>query len=155
MKTLRITLVLVAVAAVAFASVAAANCGACGAGKGHSACKAKADCPGYDTKAMTSFEAKVVSIDKEKCEGCKMTYVELVVKTDDEKVTVRLGPAWYFDNQDDVLKKDDVVKIYASKVKHGDDDMLVAGKIVKGDDVLMLRDEEGLPVWMGWRRGKV
>ena len=155
MKRFSIAVVLVAVAAVAFAGVAAANCGACGAGKGHSACKAIGDCPGYDTKAMTSFEAKVVSIDKEECKGCKMTHVDLVVKMKDEKVTVRLGPAWYLDKQGDLLKKDDVVKIYASKVKEGDNDLFVAGKIVKGDDVLILRDKEGLPMWQGWRRDKV
>jgi hypothetical protein len=152
MKTLRITLVLVAVAAVAFAGVAAANCGSCGADKAHAGCSAKGDCPGWDTKAMTSFEAKVVSIDKAECEGCKTMHVDLVVVMKDEKVTVRLGPAWYLDKQDDVLKKDDVVTVYASKVKHGDDDLFVAGKIVKGDDVLMLRDKEGQPVWQGWRR---
>jgi hypothetical protein len=156
MKSLRITLVIVAIAAVAFAGVASAHCGACGAGeKAHAGCMSKGDCPGWDGQATKSFEAKVVSFDKHDCEGCKTTYTELVVKMDDKEMTVRLGPSWYIDKQDELLKKDDVVTIYASKVKHGDENMLVAGKIVKGDDVLVLRDKEGVPVWRGWRRGEV
>jgi hypothetical protein len=155
---MRITLVLVAVAAVAFAGVAAAHCGSCGAGKdaGHAmhSCKARGDCPGWDGEATKSFEAKVVSFDKHECMGCKTTYTELVVEMEGKKMTVRLGPSWYIDNQDDLLEKGDVVKIWASKVAHGDEKMLVAGKIVKGDDVLVLRDKEGLPVWRGWRRGE-
>jgi hypothetical protein len=103
---------------------------------------------------VKTFKATVVSVDRETCKGCKKTHVDLVVKTKDDKLTVRLGPAWYIDNQGDALKKDDVVEIFASKVKEGDHDMFVAGKITKGDDVLMLRDEDGLPMWQGWRRGK-
>lgn len=158
MKTLRIALALAVVAAVVFAGVATAgaDCGRCGGGgKGHAACLGKGDCPGYDKTAMTTLKGKVVSIDKETCKGCKVTHVDLVVETKDEKVKVRLGPAWYLDKQDELLKKDDVVEIFASKVKEGDADFFIAGKIVKGEDVLMLRDKEGLPMWRGWRRGKV
>jgi len=157
MSTLKIAVVLVAVVAVAFVGIATADCGKCGADKGHHGgkCMAKGDCPGYDTAAMKTFKATVVSMDKEKCEGCGMTHVDLVVKAKDDEIKVRLGPAWYIDKQDEILKADDVIEITASKVKHGDDDMLVAGKIIKGDDVLILRDKKGLPMWRGWRRGEV
>jgi hypothetical protein len=156
MRNFRIALALVAVVAVAFAGAPMADCGHCGSAKAHHGkCLSKGDCPGYDKAATTTFEAQVVSIDKETCKGCNMTYVDLVVTMKDDKVTVRLGPAWYIDQQDDLLKKDDVIEIFASKVKEGDSDFFVAGKIVKGDDVLMLRDKDGLPMWRGWRRGKV
>ena len=155
MRTFMIALALVAVAAMVFAGASAANCGKCGKhGKGHSGCAVQSDCPGYDKATMTTFKAKVVAIENEKCEGCNMTHADLVVDMDGEKVSVRLGPSWYIDKQDELLEKGDVVEIFASKVKHGDDDVLVAGKITKGDDVLMLRDENGRPAWQGWRRGK-
>lgn len=146
---------LVAVASLVLVGAAAAvDCGHCPAG--HSgACMGKGECPVYDAKTTTTFQATVVGIEKEACEGCKMTHVDLVVKTTDGKMTVRLGPAWYMDKQQELFKSDDVVEIFASKVKHGDDDLFVAGTIKKGDDVLMLRDKEGFPMWSGWRRGKV
>jgi len=147
-------LVIAAVALVAFASLAmaGADCGKCPA---KSACKAAADCPGYDKASVTTFEAKVVSIDKETCKTCNMTHVDLTVETEAGKVKVRLGPAWFMEKQDEILEQGDVVEILASKVKEGDSDMFVAGKVKKGDEVLMLRDEAGLPVWQGWRRGQV
>ncbi len=156
MNTLKFALVLVAVATVAFAGVATADCGYCGAGKHHGGkCQATSDCPGYDKATVTTFKATVVSMDKETCKGCGMTHVDLVVKTKDDQIKVRLGPAWYIDKQEELLKTDDVIEIIASKVKEGDSELFVAGKIIKGDDVLMLRDENGLPMWRGWRRGKV
>jgi hypothetical protein len=152
MRNFRFALTLAAVAVVAFAGAAMTDCGHCG--KDHATCLGKGDCMGYDKAAMTTFKATVVSIDKETCKGCGMTHVDLVVKMKDDKVKVRLGPAWYMDKQEELLEKDDVIEIFASKVKEGDHDFFVAGKIVKGDDVLMLRDEDGLPMWRGWRRGK-
>lgn len=152
MKMLKATLAGVAVVTLALVGVATADCGHCHFGKGHGACVGKGDCPGYNTKAATTFQAKVVSINREKCEGCGMTYVDLVVKTEADEATVRLGPAWYIDNQEDLLKTDDVVDIYASRAAE-DGDFFVAGKITKGDDVLILRDKDGRPMWQGWRRG--
>lgn len=147
--------VLALVAVVAFAGVSVADCGQHGSGKGHGACLGKGDCAMYDQAATTTFKATVVGIEKETCKGCNMTHVDLVVKMKDDNVKVRLGPAWYIDKQDELLKKDDVVEILASKTEEGDQDLFVAGKIVKGDDVLILRDRDGLPMWRGWRRGKV
>ncbi|MDH3215184.1 MAG: hypothetical protein OEN01_02700 [Candidatus Krumholzibacteria bacterium] len=159
MRTFRFVLAALAVASLAFAGVVMADCGHCGAGKHHAGkehgkCLGKGDCPGYDQASTTTFKATVVGMDKETCKGCGTTHVDLVVKTKDDEVKVRLGPAWYIDRQDELLKKDDVIEIFASKVKEGDKDVFVAGKIVKGDDVLMLRDKDGLPMWRGWRRGK-
>lgn len=157
---LKLVVAVLAAALMVFAGTALADCGKCGhgkgvaAGKGHGACLSKGDdCPGYDTAATKTFKATVISLDKEKCEGCDMTHVDLLVKMNDEKVKIRLGPSWYIDKQDELLAKDDVVEILASKVKHGDQDMFVAGKIVKGEDVLILRDKDGIPKWRGWRRG--
>jgi len=149
----KLVFVFVVALAIAFAGVAVADCGHCSAAKGHAVCKG--ECTAYDKSAVTTFEGKVVSMDKETCKGCGMTHVDLVVKTKDAKMKVRLGPAWYIDKQEDLLKKDDVVEIIASKVKHGDDSIFIAGKIMKGDDVLMLRDKDGVPMWRGWRHGKV
>lgn len=148
MRTLRTAFVLVAVAAVAYAGFALAG------GKGHQACMGKGDCPGYDLTSTTTFEGKIVGIEKETCKGCGMVHVDLVVKTKDDEKKVRLGPAWYIDNQEETLKKDDTIEVSASKVTFEDAPLFVAAKITKGDDVLILRDKNGLPMWQGWRRGK-
>lgn len=155
MRTRILAVGLAAVAAFVMAGTAVADCGHAHAGKGHGACMGKGDCPVYDSAATMTLEGTVVAIEKEQCKGCNMTHVDLVVKMKDDEVTVRLGPAWYLDNQGEMLKKDDVVKVVASKIKYEDTDMYVAGKVSKGDDTLMLRDKDGLPMWQGWRRGKV
>jgi hypothetical protein len=155
MKTIKAALGFAAVLSLITAGMAVADCGRAHAGKGHGACAAKGDCTGFDKAATTTLQGTVVSIDKEKCEGCGMMHVDVVLKTKDDEVTVRLGPSWYLDNQDETLKKDDQVEIFASKVKFAGEDMFVAGKITKGDDVLLLRDKDGFPMWQGWRRGRV
>ena len=74
------------------------------------------------------------------------------MKTDRETLPVHLGPRWFLDNQDVMIEKGDQLKVKGSLITFEDKPALIAAKIEKGDDILQLRDDDGLPVWAGWRR---
>jgi len=78
--------------------------------------------------------------------------VHLVLKTDKETISVHLGPGWYIENQDVKIAPKDKIEVKGSRITFEDKPALIAAQVKKGDDVLVLRDTSGFPVWSGWRR---
>lgn len=78
--------------------------------------------------------------------------VQLLLKTEKETIAVHLGPSWYLDNQDAQVKPKDKVEITGSRLTLDGKPVLIAAAVKKGDAILKLRDENGFPVWAGWRK---
>ena len=106
----------------------------------------------YDPKTVSTVTGEVLSVDritpmKGMCGG-----VHLTVKTDSEALSVHLGPAWYIENQDAQIKPKDKVTVTGSRITFEGKPAVIAEEIAKGNDVLKLRDSNGVPYWAGWRR---
>jgi hypothetical protein len=67
-------------------------------------------------------------------------------------MSVHLGPAFYLENQDVKIEPKDKVEVKGSRVTFGGKPAIIAAEVKKGDEVLKLRDENGFPMWSGWRR---
>ena len=106
----------------------------------------------YDPKTVETITGEVVKLGKiTPMKG--MSYgIHLEVKTDKETVSVHLGPGWYIENQDVKIEPKDKIEIKGSRVSFQDKPAIVAAEIKKGDELLKLRDENGIPAWSGWRR---
>ncbi|UFS69996.1 hypothetical protein LPW11_19200 [Geomonas sp. RF6] len=78
--------------------------------------------------------------------------IHLMVKTDKETIPVHLGPGWFIEQQDQQIAKGDSIEVKGSRVTMGGKPVIIAAEVKKGDQVLKLRDENGTPVWAGWRR---
>jgi hypothetical protein len=82
-----------------------------------------------------------------------MSYgVHIQLKTEKETISVHLGPSWFIENQDMVIHPKDKVEIKGSRVIFDGKPAIIASEVKKNDHVLKLRDENGVPVWAGWRR---
>jgi hypothetical protein len=51
------------------------------------------------------------------------------------------------------IQPKDTVEVKGSRVTVQGQPALIAAEVKKGDEVLKLRDEAGIPMWAGWRRG--
>ncbi len=108
----------------------------------------------YDPKTVESVSGEVQSVDRITPRKGMSYGVHLSVKTDKgETISVHLGPAWYIENQDVKIQPKDKIEVKGSKINFGGKPALIAAEIKKGDQVLKLRDDSGVPVWSGWRRG--
>lgn len=105
----------------------------------------------YDPKTVETITGEVVSISKiTPMKG--MGYgVHLMVKTDKETISVHLGPGWYVENQDTEIKPKDRIEVTGSRVTFEEEPAIIASELKKGDKVLKLRNEKGVPLWSGWR----
>ncbi|HUT84261.1 MAG TPA: DNA-binding protein [Thermodesulfobacteriota bacterium] len=108
-------------------------------------------CRLFNPKAIETIKGEVANIRRVvpaegMCEG-----VDIIVKSEKEEIGVNLGPAWFIDNQDLKVELKDMVEIKGSRVSFGKIPGIIATQVKKGEDVLMLRDEYGTPVW-SWRK---
>jgi len=106
----------------------------------------------YDSKTVETVSGEVVSVDKvTPVKG--MSYgVHLTLKTDKETVSVHLGPGWFIQNRDIKIEPKDKVDVTGSRVTFDGKPALIASEVKKGDETLKLRDENGSPVWSGWKK---
>jgi hypothetical protein len=106
----------------------------------------------FDPSKIETLSGEVVSVQRVRPVKGVSEGVHLELKTEREKVSVHLGPAWYIDNQDPSIEAKDRVEIVGSRVQVNDKPAIIASEIRKGDEWLKLRDAEGYPLWCGWRR---
>jgi hypothetical protein len=106
----------------------------------------------YNAKTVETVSGEVVSVDRvAPMKG--MSYgVHLMLKTDKETISVHLGPGWYIENQDIRIEPKDNIEVKGSRITFEGKPAIIAAEVKKGDEVLKIRDENGLPFWSGWRR---
>lgn len=105
----------------------------------------------FDPATVTTISGEVATVDGP--QGGRGRGVHLQVKgTDGRAVEVRLGPAWYLEQQQLTIQKGDQVEVTGSEVQHPAGTVLVAQSVKKGDATLTLRDGNGVPAWAGWRQ---
>lgn len=105
----------------------------------------------YDTKTIETIKGQVISIDQISPEKNMSAGIHLLLNTENGNISVHLGPAWYIDNQDIQISKNDNITVTGSKVTYNNSQIIIAKEVVKGDQVLKLRDDNGYPLWSGWR----
>jgi hypothetical protein len=106
----------------------------------------------YNPKTVETISGEVVSVDQVTPLKGMSHGIHLTVKTDKETLSVHLGPSWYIENQDVKIEPKDKVQITGSRVEFEGKPAIIAAEVKKGDEVLKLRDENGVPAWAGWRK---
>lgn len=101
----------------------------------------------YNPKTVETLEGEVVSVDDYTPRNATGRGVHVTLKTDKESVAVHLGPAWFIERQDVQIEAKDNVKVTGSRVTYEDKPAIIAAEIEKGDEVLELRDKQGIPRW--------
>ncbi len=106
----------------------------------------------YDPKTVETLPGEVVSIDHIKPMKGMSYGVHLMLKTAKGTMSVHLGPGWYIENQDVKLTEKDTIEVKGSLVTFEGKPAIIAAEVKKGEEVLKLRDENGYPVWAGWKK---
>jgi hypothetical protein len=107
----------------------------------------------YDAAKVETISGEVEKVEQFTGMQGMSAGIELLVKTDKETLPVHLGPAWYIERLDTKIQAGDKVEVKGARITFMGKSALVAAEVKKGNDVLVLRDASGFPVWAGWRRG--
>lgn len=110
-------------------------------------------CLVYKPDTVETISVEVVSVEKVSPRNGMFYGVHLLVKTGEETISVHLGPGWYLEEQGVTFEPEDKLEVTGSKVSFDGEQVIVASEVKKGDEVLKLRDGNGIPAWSSWRKG--
>ena len=105
----------------------------------------------YNPQTVESISGEVVAVERFTPARGMYHGVHLTVKTDKETIAVHLGLAWYIENQDAKINPNDRIEVKGSRITFKGEPGVIAAEISKGDEVMVLRDTSGFPMWSGWR----
>jgi hypothetical protein len=106
----------------------------------------------FDPKAVTTIQAKVVEV--QRIARGRHEGIHLAVAMGSENVAVHLGPDFYVDAQPLKLAKGDQIEVKGARTTFDGQPVIIAQEVRRGDQVLALRDANGLPLWRGQGSGQ-
>lgn len=109
----------------------------------------------YDVNTVETIEGELVEVSYNPSQkNAVMMGVHVVVKTESETIPVHLGPIWYM-NEQDSLNTGDKIEVTGSRITYNGAPAIVAATVKKNEMTLRLRDQNGYPVWRGWRKSNM
>lgn len=106
--------------------------------------------PVFNPKTMVTIQGQIINVlhvPMPHGEDC----VQLIVRTNEGDIPVRLGPSAFVDGGPVQLMPLDTVTVKGSKLIADGSVFIVAQEITKGEYTLKLRDNDGNPLWSGWK----
>ncbi|MEN6622893.1 MAG: DNA-binding protein [Smithella sp.] len=106
----------------------------------------------YNPKTVETIVGEVIKVETITPVRGMSQGVHALVKTSKETISVHLGPAWYIENQDIKIVPKDKVEVKGSRITFQGKPAIIAAEVKKGNEILELRNENGIPAWSGWKR---
>jgi hypothetical protein len=103
--------------------------------------------PDYDAKTVETIGGKVLSIEKTTPAKKRGYWIDVMLQTANGTIAVQLGPAWYIDKQTPRIEANDTITVTGSRVTMDGRSAVVAADVTKGNELLKLRENNGIPVW--------
>jgi hypothetical protein len=103
----------------------------------------------YDKKTVETFLGEVTALDTLPPQKGMRGGIHVVLKNDKETISVHLGPSWFLEKQKVKVTISDKIAVTGSRITYQDKPAIIAAEVKKGEELLKLRDENGMPLWSG------
>ncbi|MEN6487580.1 MAG: DNA-binding protein [Smithella sp.] len=102
-----------------------------------------------NAETTETVSGEVISVGKMSFAKGMIYGVYVIVKTDEEKITVHLGPLWFIEDQEIKIQPKDQVEVKCLQIVYQGKPAIIASEVKRGKEILKLRDEDGCPCWNG------
>jgi hypothetical protein len=106
----------------------------------------------YDPDTVTTLRGTASAVTVMPARGGRMGGTHVALQSDGQTMDVHLGPTWFLQSEGIDVVKGDSLEVTGSVVDSDGSTFLVARELKKGQKVVKLRDEQGIPAWSGGRR---
>lgn len=103
--------------------------------------------PTYNAATEVKEQGIVEEVQEFYCPISDDQGTHLKLKTDRGILQVHVGPARFLRSQEVSFKVGDQVQVLGARLQYDGADALLAREITRGDEVFILRDHLGQPVW--------
>ena len=100
----------------------------------------------YDPKTVLTLSGKVTAVDRTGPMGLGL---HLRLETSSGTMPIHVGPMWFLQTKGIDLAVGDVIEVTGSRITFDGEPAVIAQTVKKADQVLVLRDVQGFPVWAG------
>lgn len=104
--------------------------------------------PKYDVKNEVKVKGVVQEVRNVRA---PFEEIQLVVKTENKTILVHVAPSDFLKEMDTSFKVEDQVEVVGCKAPDATGDEILAREITVGQNTATLRDDKGVPVWVGWK----
>jgi hypothetical protein len=104
--------------------------------------------PPYNAAAETTVSGVVEETREFFCGVSDEQGLHLVLRTNQGKVMVHVAPARFLRSQQITINPNDQVSVVGTRVNYQGQESMLAREITRGNEVLVLRDHEGRPLWL-------
>ena len=101
----------------------------------------------YDPKTVETVGGTVLSVEKITVANRRGYLVQVMLQTNKEIIPVHLGPAWFIVKETPRIDANDTISVTGSRMMFDGRQVIVAADIAKGNEVLKLRQDNGVPFW--------
>jgi hypothetical protein len=108
--------------------------------------------PKYEKSAEVTLKGTIEEVKEVPGTCCTEKCIHLMFKTDKGVVEVQVAPDAFLKEMEITFAKGDKLEIVAAKVEVHGTEMYLAREINKSGDVVVVRDNQGGPVW-NWKKG--
>ncbi|HLV32494.1 MAG TPA: hypothetical protein VKY57_13075 [Chitinispirillaceae bacterium] len=106
----------------------------------------------FNNYSLNRYYGKITEIDTITPMHDMGSGIQLKLKGDREEYIVHLGPSWFIIHQDMSLGINENVEIKGCKVAINGKPVIMAAEMRRKDNILYLRDQDGIPYWSMWRK---
>jgi hypothetical protein len=101
----------------------------------------------YDVKTVETIGGRVLSVENTTPAKRRGYWVQLMLKTDREVIPIQLGPLWFIVKETPRIEANDTITVTGSRMMLDGRPAVIAAGIAKGNELLKLRQDNGVPFW--------
>ncbi|HEU0273411.1 MAG TPA: hypothetical protein VFQ83_02655 [Candidatus Udaeobacter sp.] len=101
----------------------------------------------YDVKTVETIGGRVLSVENTTLSKRRGYWVQLMLQTDKEVIPVQLGPLWFIVKETPRIEANDTITVTGSRMMLDGRPAVIAADIAKGNELLKLRQNDGVPFW--------
>jgi len=104
--------------------------------------------PSYNAASEVTVSGVVEETREFFCAVSDEQGTHLLLRTNEGKLLVHVAPARFLRTQQFAFNPNDQVTVVGTRVNYQGQEAMLAREITRGNDVLMVRDHQGRPLWV-------